>query len=62
MSTSTNTNTIAYGKESATEIGLFISAYRIVVSDRGVSIDGNSPDGRCTGTCDRCGTAIMTGP
>lgn len=52
-------NVISYGKTAATEIGLFVSAYRIAMSHQGVVIDGNSPDGRHTGTCDRCGTAIM---
>lgn len=48
-----------YGREAAALHHIFAAAYRIVKDDRGTSIDGGSPDGRCTGTCDRCGTCIM---
>jgi hypothetical protein len=47
-----------WGKVGAAQHGRFIGAYRIIVSDRGTEVTA-SPDGRCTGTCDRCGTAIM---
>jgi hypothetical protein len=47
-----------WGKVGAAQHGRFIGAYRIIVSERGTEVTA-SPDGRCTGTCDRCGTAIM---
>jgi hypothetical protein len=47
------------GKIEATEFSRFVTAYVIGKTDRGVTVDGAAPDGRCTGTCDRCGTAIM---
>ena len=47
-----------YGKVAAAEYPLFRGYYGIVKSDRGVTITGPSPDGRYTGTCDRCGIAI----
>lgn len=49
----------AYGRTAAADHRHFAGAYRIVVSDRGTQIEGGSPDGRCTGTCDRCGVSIM---
>ena len=48
-----------YGKEVAGEFDRFEAAYRLIKNDRGCFIDGSTPDGRTTGTCDRCGTAIM---
>lgn len=50
---------VSYGKNAATTCGRFASAYKIRVCDGGTLIDGSSPDGRHTGTCDRCGTAIL---
>lgn len=50
---------IEYGKTAAQEHGRFLGGYRVVMGDRGVSIEGVSPDGRHTGTCDRCGTSIQ---
>jgi len=46
------------GKLDAVECNKFVTAYTIRKTDRGVLIDGTSPDGRLTGTCDRCGQAI----
>lgn len=48
----------AYGKVAAAEYPVFRAYYGIVKSDRGTLITGPSPDGRYTGTCDRCGIAI----
>jgi hypothetical protein len=47
-----------WGKVGAAQHERFIGAYHITVSDRGTHVSP-SPDGRTTGTCDRCGTAIM---
>lgn len=47
------------GKEDATLHNRFVGAYKICKTERGTFIEGGSPDGRHTGTCDRCGTAIM---
>ena len=48
----------AYGKEAAARHRNYLGGYTIKKTDRGVNIQGASPDGRLTGTCDRCGTAI----
>jgi len=48
---------IAYGKEAAATHTHFMGAYTIRRTDRGTIVDP-SPDGRTTGTCDRCGVAI----
>lgn len=47
-----------FGHDDATRCTRFVTAYRIIKGERGVEIDGASPDGRLTGACDRCGTAI----
>lgn len=47
------------GKEDAVLHNRFVGAYKIVKSERGTFIEGGSPDGRHTGCCDRCGTAIL---
>lgn len=46
------------GFDAAMMCALLIAVYTIEKTDRGVVIEGSSPDGRCTGTCDRCGMAI----
>lgn len=48
---------IAYGKEAASTHKHFLGAYTIRRTDRGTIVDP-SPDGRTTGTCDRCGVSI----
>lgn len=57
MTTTTRTE-IGFGHSDATVCNRFVTAYRIIKGERGVEIDGASPDGRLTGACDRCGTAI----
>lgn len=48
------------GKDIAQHFRVFRCGYRIIKDPtRGVLIAGASPDGRYTGTCDRCGTAIL---
>ena len=56
MNTTTDTG---FGHEAASLHSIFAAAYRIIVGERGTQIDGGSPDGRCVGTCDRCGTCIQ---
>lgn len=53
-----NTIITGFGKVDAVSCKRFVTAYSIKKTDRGVLIDGSSPDGRLTATCDRCGTAI----
>lgn len=49
------------GKDAAQHYNVFHSGYRIIKGhpQHGTAIAGVSPDGRYTGTCDRCGTAIL---
>jgi hypothetical protein len=56
-----NKVTVLYGcgKADAALHHRFVGAYKICKTERGTFIEGGSPDGRHTGTCDRCGTAIM---
>lgn len=56
MNTHTQTGS---GKADAADHKWFANAYQIVKSERGTEVSGTGPDGRCTGTCDRCGTAIL---
>lgn len=48
----------AWGKDAATRHLNYVTGYTIKKTDNGVTIQGDSPDGKLTGTCDRCGTAI----
>lgn len=50
---------VGFGREGAAQHPFFTAAYRIVKDERGVRVEGGSPDGRCAGTCDRCGISIL---
>ena len=48
------------GKDTAVHFRFAAGSYRIrVCPSRGTVVDGCSPDARYTGTCDRCGIAIL---
>jgi len=47
------------GNRDAESHSVFVAAYQIIKDDRGTTVTGAGPDGKCTGTCDRCGTAIL---
>lgn len=47
-----------FGYEAAAIHARFVGYYRVGVGERGTFVSGPSPDGRYTGTCDRCCTAI----
>lgn len=47
-----------FGHEAAARHGRFVGYYSVMVTERGVIISAPSPDGRYTGSCDRCCTAI----
>lgn len=47
-----------YGKDAAADYPHFRAYYSIRTAERGTFVTGPTPDGRYTGTCDRCGMAI----